>query len=635
MSENTTAAVRDRRSAGSLDGGPEGSEGRGGSGGSDEDGRQVRGHEDRRRHLMTSAMGGQAAAAFQNASGGVFDVMEAALMSQLGMAVRMPTKVGRSSMVRSGIGMSAAIWARLRRNRDVRRGAENNQTVYPQSSPQAILQILIVIQAADPQQVAQATAADLEGRTDLSPEARAAISDPENVGRILAGLKPEDVDQMLRSVGRQERLIGRLEGIWDARRENMPGLKDVPDFGSAWKVVQTGEWDPKTAPLEELNAVWASSLASTDPEARATRIAIEAAVREREPQMYEAYRRHLLFDAAANGTGNLESDRLDRLTAFEQALLYAGEEPMPMNAYWQTPFNANEYSAQQVADMADAAHLHAARGHTAAGQRLDTMMWELRDQNPAVSDRYWDLRNEGKSPAEAMNTVRGEIDGHLHPTDADAKLAPKDMTATATVKEVKEDEARRDAVDPTRVESAEEQQERTRRQTVDENQRRTAASGPELSPAQGDELDRAMTALQHSPSATERQTAAEYFKLRYDEKMSPAEARDQLRYERATDRVGSLGDATAQPAAEDRRTAAPADEPRVTVQSDRERATSAAQDIRSGQTTGKEVQLYSALDHPRGLPETPEEKRTAAAKLGKYQARRQEQAQTERRVAAA
>ncbi|RCV50976.1 hypothetical protein [Marinitenerispora sediminis] len=654
MSETSTAVRNVRRGEEQGDGpGGGGGTGGSGSGGSGDDGRRVFGDRDRRGSVLQGALGPGIASAFMAGGSGrqsdpFMDAMEKAFFSGL----------GKSSSMMKTAGLLWATLGYLSRNGHLRRGADNNRTIHPQPSPIIIQQVLVVIRSADAQEVAGALGAEAEKRSDLSPEAKAAIADPENVGRILEGVTARDVDQMLRNVGRQERLLGRLEGMWQASRQNMPGLQGAEDFGDAWQAAQGGTWDPDTAPLDELNAVWASSIASIDPQADVVRRRVERSVRNRQPAMYEAYRRHLLIEATATSNPNLESERLNRLAAFDAALPYAGES-QPVGDYWQrqtaNPDLLSSLDPHHLQDMIDAIHLHAARGAKIsgeAGERLDESMGQLRGRNPAVADRYFELRAEGKSPAEAMNKLRDEIDNDAHPMDPNAQLGAKDMTGEWRVSDARSEEARRDAADPTRVETTAQREEREQqvhqRAAETEERQRRSGLGPELGPEEGRQMDQAMYGLRGSENALERQTAERYFDLRTNEGYTPAQAahqvsgereqlgRDAVRVAPERPREAAEDRRASAPAAEDRRAAAPADEPKVTVQTGRERASAAAEDIKSARTSGNEVQLYSALDHPRGLPETPEEKQAATAKLGKYQAaRHRERTQTEHRVAAA
>lgn len=413
----------------------------------------------------------------QQAAGVVGEAVLEVLTAFLRGGLRSGRRARRRGTGRDGIAVLAAgtLLARALRNRAARNGTEGGQIVHvanPRNTNPVNVEIARAARTGvGDRRLTGAIRAAVQRNPDIPPRIREHLAGPDGdrvVDRVLAAMDVQHVATALRHIRRQDEVIDHVSEEWNG------GLGFEGSFEDAWRHAAANpaiggpdgadpsglpqgawrrfaEWDPATAPTEEvvhhLNAAWLSSIASLDTEAFGMRQRFEALVARWEPQLYEASTRWLLREAAATGWNNLNSAALDRISAAENAALYADSAaspadgaPLSLAEQWArittSPNGLRELEQREIRDLLDAWAVHGGLAGTdptslaqPALRSLAAFGERLLEANREVGTEFLERLRDTREPLRAFVEVSRNSDGH--PFDPDTRLVAARQEAGA------------------------------------------------------------------------------------------------------------------------------------------------------------------------------------------------------------
>ncbi len=411
----------------------------------------------------------------QQAAGVVGEAVLEVLTAFLRGGLRSGRRARRRGTGRDGIAVLAAgtLLARALRNRAARNGTEGGQIVHvanPRNTNPVNVEIARAARTGvGDRRLTGAIRAAVQRNPDIPPRIREHLAGPDGdrvVDRVLAAMDVQHVATALRHIRRQDEVIDHVSEEWNG------GLGFEGSFEDAWRYAAANpaiggpdgadpsglpqgawrrfaEWDPATAPTEEvvhhLNAAWLSSIASLDTEASGKRQRFEALIARWEPQLYEASTRWLLREATVTGRHDLNSAALDRISAAENAALYADSAaspadgaPLSLAEQWArvttSPNGLRELEQREIRDLLDAWTLHGGLGGMAptslappALRSLAEFGERMLEANREVGTEFLERLRDTREPLRAFAEVSRNSD--RHPFDPEARLVAAQQEA--------------------------------------------------------------------------------------------------------------------------------------------------------------------------------------------------------------
>ncbi|WP_234401644.1 hypothetical protein, partial [Thermobifida halotolerans] len=402
-------------------------------------------------------------------------VVGAAVLEVLTAFLRGGVRPGRRSgrRARSWDGMAVlaagALLARALRNRAARSGTEGGQVVHvanPRTANPVNVEIARAARAGTgDRRLTEAIRVAAARDPGIPPRIREHVAGPDGdrtVDGVLATMDVRSVAMSLRHVRRQEELITRVSEQWndglgfegafeDAWRYAVvnPAVGDPDGAGlsghpqGSWR--RFAEWDPATAPTDDLvnhlNAAWLSAIASLDTEAAGARRRVETLVARWEPQLYEASTRWLMREAVWTGWNSVDAAALDRVSAAENAALYAGDvaasadgAPLSLTEQWArvttSPNGLREMEKREIRDLLDAWTAHGGLGETAPTVLVEPALRSLAEfgdrlleANREAGVEFLERLEDTREPLRAFVEVSRNFDGH--PFDPAARPLPE------------------------------------------------------------------------------------------------------------------------------------------------------------------------------------------------------------------